>query len=81
MIEEGLEGFRKKDTSLITNDVCAAVSYWKKKVLILPLLDVLSPITGGVGGGLTLRTISKKKLLMWVNSKFIKEETADVGKF
>jgi len=70
MIEEGSEGFRKKDTSLITNDVCAAVSYWKKKVLILPLLDVLSPITGGVGGGLTLRTISKKKLLMWVNSKF-----------
>jgi len=34
----------------------SAVSYLKKKVLILPLLDALSPLTGGVGGGLTLRT-------------------------
>ena len=42
----------------------APVSYWKKKVLILPLLDALSPITGGVGGGLTLRTTSNKKLLV-----------------
>jgi len=32
-------------------------------ILILPLLDALSPITGGVGGGLTLRTTSNKKLL------------------
>jgi len=41
----------------------SAVSYLKKKVLILPLLDALSPITGGVGGGLTLQTTSNKKLL------------------
>ena len=40
-----------------------AVSYWKKKALILPLLDARSPITGGVGGGLTLWTTSNKKLL------------------
>jgi len=44
--------------------VRTAVSYWQKKVLILPLLDALSPITGGVGGGLTLRTTSNKKLLV-----------------
>jgi len=36
----------------------------QKKVLILPLLDALSPITGGVGGGLTLRATSNKKLLV-----------------
>ena len=35
----------------------------EEKVLILPLPDALSPITGGVGGGLTLRTTSNKKLL------------------
>jgi len=48
----------------------AAVSYWKKKVLILPLLDALSPITGGVGGGLTLWTTSNKKLLISTRSTF-----------
>jgi len=40
-----------------------AVSYLQKKVLILPVPDALSPITGGVGGGLTLWTTSNKKLL------------------
>jgi len=41
----------------------SAVSYLKKKLAILPVLDALSPITGGVGGGLTLRETSNKKLL------------------
>jgi len=46
-------------------DLCGGSSFLlEEKVLILPLPDALSPITGGVGGRITLRATSNKKLLM-----------------
>jgi len=54
-----------------------AVSYGKKKVLILPLLDALSPLTGGVGGGLTLWATSNKKLLF--RSLFPRQDSSSLA--